>query len=279
MTTQQCKALLSANLSHLYDQREAGNIVSLLMEEWLGKEALRQDRELTSAEYQRFMEAESRLLHAEPVQYILGYTWFYNHTFLVNPDVLIPRPETEELVQWVLDEFRDHTGHMADMGTGSGAIAITLAHQLTNAQVIGMDISPEAIKIAEKNAAQIGVEIQWLSADIFSDEAWSMISHVQVLVCNPPYIPLSEKDGMHPNVSTWEPATALFVSDEDPLIYYRHIMQKAMTWLPAGCYLFFEIHEQFGPDMMHLADSIGWTDIQLRSDLQGRNRMMRMRKP
>jgi release factor glutamine methyltransferase len=279
LTTRQYKSSLTKQLVSLYDEREAANIAALLLEEWLGKAALRLDRELTTNELERLSGAENRLLQAEPVQYILGHTWFFDYTLQVNHAVLIPRPETEELVQWMLDELKGRSCNIADLGTGSGAIAIALADKLPLSKVTGTDISAEALIVAEINANRIGVSVNWHKADMLSKDAWHLLQDAHVIVSNPPYIPEAEKKQMHPNVLQWEPAAALFVPDQDPLLFYRSIMKQAMALQQSGCLLFFEIHEQYGAELVELATAIGWSDIQVKPDMQGRNRMMRMRKP
>jgi release factor glutamine methyltransferase len=214
-------------------------------------------------------EVIDRLLHFEPIQYIFGHTEWCGLDLKVTPATLIPRPETAELVEKILGrpEYRNPGTSLKilDIGTGSGCIAIALKKAHPEWQVTGIDISPEAIEVARENAARNGVEVTFHVADIFSDS----IGDFDLVVSNPPYITESEKSSMRPNVLDFEPHTALFVPDSDPLKFYRRIAE-----LKLGKYLFFEINEAFGEEMKNLFADLGYTDILITKDIYGKARII-----
>ena len=219
-----------------------------------------------------------RLKNHEPIQYILGETEFYGLKFKVNPSVLIPRPETEELVEWVKPPhppkggFLSGTPTLLDVGTGSGCIAVALKKKFPSANVSAMDISPEALALAKENAALNEVNIEFIQDDILhpaaTDRKWD------VIVSNPPYIPASEQRYLHKNVTDFEPHLALFVQDNDPLIFYRKIAEFALSHLSAGGRLYVEIHQSLGRQCCQLLESMGFQSVVLRKDLSGNDRMI-----
>ena len=219
-----------------------------------------------------------RLKNHEPIQYILGETEFYGLKFKVNPSVLIPRPETEELVEWVKPPhppkggFLSGTPTLLDVGTGSGCIAVALKKKFPSANVSAMDISLEALALAKENAALNEVNIEFIQDDILhpaaTDRKWD------VIVSNPPYIPASEQRYLHKNVTDFEPHLALFVQDNDPLIFYRKIAEFALSHLSAGGRLYVEIHQSLGRQCCQLLESMGFQSVVLRKDLSGNDRMI-----
>ncbi len=214
-----------------------------------------------------------RLQHHEPLQYVLGSVYFYNRRFKVTPATLIPRPETEELVQWIIeDQQNTKNAQLLDVGTGSGCIATTLALELPNHHVLGTDISKEALAVARKNATALEAHVQWRQANVF--EPWP-ITNYHVIVSNPPYVLNSEKETMQLNVLQYEPGMALFVPDTNPLLFYKRIAQQATLHLHPNGALYFEINEKFGQDTVNLLRNLGFTHICLKQDINGKDRMVK----
>ena len=218
-----------------------------------------------------------RLLHFEPIQYIFGYTLWCGLDLKVTPATLIPRPETAELVEKISNiKYQISNGRILDIGTGSGCIAIALKKAHPEWQVTGIDISPEAIEVARENARRNKVEVDFQVADIFSDEngvielfSGGEIGTFDIVVSNPPYICEREKSSMRPNVLEYEPATALFVPDNDPLRFYRRIAE-----LKSGKFLFFEINEAYPQELSDMLSKLGYTDIQITNDIYGKPRII-----
>lgn len=228
-----------------------------------------------------------RISMYEPVQYVLGYEWFRGMRFKVTPDVLIPRPETGELVDWAIEASADR---ILDIGTGSGCIAISLAKALPAAQVTALDISHAALSIAQENAIANSTTVDFLHCDILTDPIPLQSSFgvfgsdstplpYDLIISNPPYICDSEASDMSPNVLDHEPHTALFVPDADPLLFYRTIARKALTALAPHGILMFEINRAYGDETVQLLRDFGYTDIQLRQDSFGNPRMIRSKAP
>ena len=218
-----------------------------------------------------------RLVSGEPVQYIEGTAAFSGLSFSVQPGVLIPRPETAELVDWVVDDFSEaEQPAILDIGTGSGCIAVSVAHRLPRAKVSAVDVSPTALEVASCNARANGVEVQFSLVDILSARPSGTFS---AIVSNPPYICECEKATMHKNVLAFEPELALFVPDADPLLFYRRIAQVALQCLVQGGHLYFEINERFGKETCNMLLELGFTDVQLRADFFGKDRMVKATRP
>lgn len=208
-----------------------------------------------------------------PVQYILGYADFCGMQLEVNPAVLIPRPETEELVEWVGSESAEGA-RILDMGTGSGAIAISLARSLKGSRVWALDISAEALSVARRNGQLYAPNVEFVQGDALADFSGVVAESLDVVVSNPPYIPLSDKVLMRPNVVEYEPQLALFVSDDDPLIFYRSIARTARKMLREGGKLYYEIYEALADEMELMLRSEGYKSIRLREDFRGKPRMI-----
>ncbi|AMR33067.1 hypothetical protein A0256_17420 [Mucilaginibacter sp. PAMC 26640] len=221
----------------------------------------------------------------KPVQYILGNTEFYGLPFLVNPAVLIPRPETEGLVQWVLSASNGQSAisnqHPAilDIGTGSGCIAISIKKNMPFATVSAIDISPDALRTAMQNAVINEADVNFILADILQIKSAIHQSKFDIIVSNPPYVTLADKRLMQSNVTDFEPHSALFVPEDDPLLFYRVIADFALQYLSDNGLLFFEINEAFGKETVALLNDSGFTDIALKQDLSGRDRMIKATKP
>ena len=219
-----------------------------------------------------------RLEMHEPIQYILGECEFYSLLFKVTPSVLIPRPETEELVDWIITENREKLQTVLDIGTGSGCIAITLAKKMDEPYVTATDISADALQIASENSRLNSAIVRTLQHNILSDNLPVEQESVDVLVSNPPYIAENEKQKMQQNVLSYEPHTALFVSEHDPLIFYRKIAEVGQQVLKPGGKLYFEINESFGKQLVLLLDNMEYRNIELRKDLFGKDRMIKAQK-
>lgn len=218
-----------------------------------------------------------RLKRHEPIQYIQGYTEFCGLKFKVNRATLIPRPETSELVEWIAGYHKGKAVNILDIGTGSGCIAVSLAHRLSLSNATAWDISPEAIATAAENSKENKTKVTFEIVDILTH--CPAEKQFDVIVSNPPYIKENEKSAMHKNVLDWEPHTALFVPNNDPLIFYRTIAQKAMTMLTTGGTLYFEINRAHGAETMNMLADFGYKNIELRQDFAGNDRMIKAIRP
>ncbi len=236
--------------------------------------ALEPEKSVFEDAVEKFDEALTRLKTHEPIQYIIGETEFFGLPFKVNKHTLIPRPETEELVEWILKEIPSSEAmELLDIGTGSGCIAISLAKSLQNANVSALDISKEALKIASENAELNKVEVNFFQADILNSE--TLPEQYDIIVSNPPYVRELEKKQMQVNVLKYEPDSALYVKNEDPLVFYRSIALLAKNYLKSDGKLFFEINEYLGDEMIALLKGQGFKNIEIIKDIYGRNRMMK----
>lgn len=215
----------------------------------------------------------------KPIQYILGYTEFYNCKLKINHHVLIPRPESEELVDWILKDKYWDCPNILDIGTGSGCLAIALAKHINKSITTGLDISPEALKIARQNAKLNNVKIEFLLQDILTETGYPEPGKFQLIVSNPPYVRESEKEHMRPNVLNWEPASALFVPDSNPLVFYKKIIASSFRLLAPEGYLFLEINENFPDEIKQLYQENHFADVVISKDLSGKYRMAKGRKP
>ncbi len=263
-----------------YDEREAHSLALWAVEALTGADRVQllvdPHREVEHVDMGEVERVERELSKARPIQYIIGTTEFCGLQFAVGEGVLVPRPETEELVRWVVDECP--TAHrILDIGTGSGAIAVSLAKLLSQAEVAAMDISEVALDYASRNAAANGVKVRVVQGDALSDWA-SAFEELDVVVSNPPYVPASDRASMHRNVRDYEPELALFVPDDDLLRFYRSIADGATRALRTGGALYFEIYEEAAEQMIEMLTERGWTDIELRRDFNDKNRMIRCRK-
>lgn len=275
-------AHLRSELQGIYPDREIEQFISMAFESVLNMSKVavmvNKDARIEDAEQARFEKILAGLKRQEPVQYLLGSESFYGLTFTVNPAVLIPRPETEELVQWILRDGNDPASRIIDLGTGSGCIAIALKHHLPNARVEGVDISVAALNTADKNAKLNNVKVDFFQFDILEQESFGF-ADFDIMVSNPPYVTPSEMKAMRRNVLDHEPHNALFAPEENPLIFYRRIVDLADGHLKRGGKLYFEINQSFGPDIVQLLQDRGYTGVKLRKDLNGNDRMIRAIRP
>lgn len=224
-----------------------------------------------------FRSAVKRLQTNEPFQHIIGEVEFYGVELKSDKRALVPRPETEELVDWVLDSLSEEKANVIDLCAGSGCISFALKNARPKFNVQGVEFSREAIELIHENIDYTGINIDVIDGDVLSEDFYGSLQPgtYDCWVSNPPYIPNKDKKVMHENVLDFEPHMALFVEDNDPLLFYREIAINALKYLKPGGYLFYEIHEDFGAEMIDLMNSLGFVNIELRKDMQGRERMMR----
>lgn len=263
----------SERLQALYAPQEAESLSLWLLEHFMGlrRMDILQDKQV---EVNPAMdEAMIKLEKGVPIQYITGSAPFYGRDFYVTPAVLIPRNETEELVHLILAENQGKSLRIMDVGTGSGCIPITLALEMDGPVVTALDVSGTALDVAAHNAAQHGATVNFIQCDVLREEL--PVNDLDVLVSNPPYVRESEKTSMHVNVLDHEPHLALFVPEEDPLIFYKAIASKGLTALKPSGRLYFEINEALGAEVVALLTRLGYQDIVLRKDLNDRDRMVR----
>jgi release factor glutamine methyltransferase len=267
-----------ARISPLYAEPESTSIVELVFRNLLNISRIelyqRFDSNLSNSQQFRLEEIVIELENFRPLQYILGETEFYGLIFKVGPGILIPRAETEELIEWIVNDSKKNSSlRVLDIGTGSGCIAVSLAKNLTTPVIDAIDVSEEALKYARKNAAINNCTVNFSQQDIFSFEKISPDTY-DIIVSNPPYVPESDKNIIQPNILEYEPQLALFVPDSDPLLFYRRILNVVLLAGKPGCKVYFEIHENFGKEIHELFESQGFEDIALRKDIHGKDRMV-----
>lgn len=265
-------ACLSTQLTS-YDQEEAENLVFWLFEQHLGLRRSELQHVYPNPALPTALLADfQRLLTGEPIQYILGEAPFYGRNFLVTRDTLIPRNETEELVHRIIQENPRSGVRVLDLGTGTGCIPITLALELKEAEVVALDVSVKALEVARQNALQLGPKVEFLEGDLLG--SIPSFDSFDVIVSNPPYVPQKDQREMHANVLNFEPHLALFVPDEDPLLFYRAIGNWGQQLLKKGGKLYLEIYENLADALVELLQSLGYSQVQVHPDLNGKNRMI-----
>lgn len=241
---------------------------------------LNSNSRLSESDLLYLRNASKRLLNQEPFQYVIGETLFYDLLLNCDSRALIPRPETEELVQWILEE-QASISSILEIGTGSGCIALACKNQLPRCKVTAIDISPEALQLAGENAVKLSLEIELIESDFLSEKL-PIIENGNTFDCivsNPPYIPINESGNIAANVVDFEPSLALFVPEDNPLLFYHAIVDKSMYLLSNDGFLFFEIHELYSSEVLSLLEKKGFINIELRKDLQGKPRMVKAKKP
>lgn len=278
MTLPEIKNLFLKKLDSLYPETEILSFFYLLLEHHFGtkKIDLALEPELMRKKWpeKRFLEALGQLLEERPIQYVVGHAEFAGLKFKVNENVLIPRPETEELVEWMLETIdRRQPLRILDIGTGSGCMPITLSLQIPSAEIHAVDISEKALELARENTQRLGAEVRFFNLDILTVE--SLAKNYDVIVSNPPYVRLSEKNEMRGNVLKHEPDLALFVYDEDPLLFYRKIAALGKSALTENGMLFFEINENLAEPVREALSNLSYQNIEVRKDIYGKNRMIR----
>lgn len=286
------EAWLTQQLASSYEATEAAKIAAMVLEKITGMNnsirRLHHGEPLLVQQLHLLTEVHQRLQQHEPVQYVLGEAWFYDFKLFVDKNVLIPRPETEELVDWIVKDvraagkafFKKAPADLAtelkiiDVGTGSGCIALALKKEMPRAEVWGCDASEEALNIARRNSAQLGIRVDFTGIDFLDEAQRRQLPAVNIAVSNPPYIPLQEKAGMPLNVVLHEPHQALFVPDEDPLVFYKALAAFGIDRLHPGGAVYLEIHENLGKEVTQLLQQNGCT-TELRKDMQGKERMVK----
>ncbi len=270
---------IKKELYGLYSGREIDAMVRILFTHRLGirghEIGLYRQKRLSKTDAEWFSGAIERIRQFYPLQYITGSTEFFGIPLKISQGVLIPRPETEELAEWIIRENRLENPGILDIGTGSGCIALALKKHIPGSKVMGTDISPASLAVATENAISLQLDVLFHKHDIFSEETISWLDWMDIIVSNPPYIPESHKSGMEKNVIGYEPHSSLFVPDNDPLVFYRRIASFGMRHLNAGGHLFFEIHEQSGRQVMELMEQKGFREITIRHDINGKSRMLK----
>jgi len=280
---------LQQSIQPLYENREAANIANLIMEDITGwdrsRRIIHHDELLSEAQLERYSTCRNELLHGRPAQYVLGHAWFCDMRFQVNEHVLIPRPETEELVMEVKKMYADiaddgkHTFKLMDIGTGSGCIAIALKKYFPDWDVWALDKSDGALGIAKNNAILLDTEIHFVASDILKEAKTDHLPAFDIIISNPPYIPAEDKLDMDDRVLDHEPHAALFVTDKDPLQFYRAIILFSDHHLLRGGMLFFETHELYAQAVADLMEENGFEDISVKKDFQEKERMVMGRRP
>ena len=287
-TRRQTIERICSAITPLYDPREARNIAEMVICEC---------EQITRSTLLVFADEECRIEHLDtiiselasgrPVQYILGHSEFCGEIYTVGEGVLVPRPETEELVAWICDnatqsaiseQNANSKTKILDLCTGSGCIAIALARQIANSEVVALDISPEALRYACENAEKLAPQVAIIEGDALAGAENFVTGTFDVIVSNPPYIPASDISAMHTNVRDFEPHRALFVADERPLIFYEAIADSALKLLRAGGKLYFEIYEKLGDELCEMLREKGFADVTLRHDLNDKPRMICCKK-
>ena len=270
---------LKNELQSLYDAQEAAAIAHELLYSITGldkMERLMQKDTLFSEEQQaRFESGKSDLLAGKPLQYVTGTAWFIGREFKVNDHVLIPRPETEELVGWIINDCKDKKDiSILDIGTGSGCIPISLQLALPNAFITSCDISGEAIEVAKETARKLGADVSFIKTDFLNQKMWYNFEQYDVIVSNPPYIPQNEYEQMHTNVRDHEPSLALFVPNDDALLFYRNIAEFGREHLKPNGIIYCELHKDYAKESEKMFNQKGY-DTELRKDMHGNDRMLK----
>jgi release factor glutamine methyltransferase len=280
-TVKDIRKLFISGLKGIYQESEITAITNLILKTQLGIDRLHvlidPEKIVAPENLERITRICTELKTGKPVQYVLGETIFYDCIIKVDSHTLIPRPETEELVDLVIKENRAFKGRITDLGTGSGCIAIALKRELPEATVTGIDISEGAIAKANENAVLNNVSVSFIKGDILKSDMHQVLNG-DIIISNPPYVLESEKQFMKPNILDFEPYNALFVPDDDPLLYYRAIVNLSEKTLKPGGRIYFEINETKGEEMKKLLDLHRYTEVRIVKDINGKDRIITGRK-
>ena len=269
---------LYQSLESHYPKTEIDSFFKIILEDVLNLSkidfALNPNNTIPAHQHKIIEDIIGGLVKQEPIQYLIGFTEFMGLSFQVNPNVLIPRPETEALIDWIGTDFQfQNKLEILDIGTGSGCIPICLAKNIKNATVSSIDVSSKAIEVAKLNAIHNGVDVNFINQDILATQ--SLHQQFDVIVSNPPYVRNLEKEEMQKNVLDYEPHLALFVEDHDPLIFYQKIAELAKNHLKPKGALYFEINQYLGTETVELVKNIGFKTVELKQDMFGKDRMIK----
>ncbi len=279
MTMQEATYDLLNKLHSIYPEGESSQITDWVMEHLTGLKKMQRNNQhvvMTPSEENLLQQYTERLLKHEPVQYVLNESWFGGLKFYVDKNVLIPRPETEELVEWIITHCRFPVDELKilDIGSGSGCIPVCLKRRLKKAEVWSCDIDPGALAVAKRNAETLGTDVKFIRLDFLDAEQRKLLPSFDIIVSNPPYVPGKDKEKMDPNVLLYEPATALFVRDNDPLIFYKAIAEFGKKHLNPEGTIYCEIHEDRSDEVVRLFNSYGYS-TELKKDMQQKYRMLK----
>ena len=285
-------------LKMIYEEQEAINITELVLEDITSlskaNRFIKKDDLLNPVQTDKLNQYIQRLQQHEPVQYVLQKTWFYGLEIFINNEVLIPRPETEELVEWVVNDVAsedkdvferrpaeaDETTvlKILDVGTGSGCIALALKKILPKAEVWACDISDGALNVARRNGSQLDIRVDFLGLDFLNPIEQKQLPTVNIVICNPPYVPMRDKEKMNANVVDHEPHTALFVPDDDALVFYKTLAEFGEKRIYENGRIYMEIHEDLGKEVVAIFEKHGYKNVTIKKDMQGKDRMVRAGK-
>lgn len=287
MTTQLAYNDFKEKLKNIYDKREADNIIDWIFENVThlkkAERRISQNTELKETHFHLLQKYVEELLQHKPVQYVLNEAWFFKMKFYVNENVLIPRPETEELVEWIINDVKTETDsnqtayltpNIIDIGTGSGCISISLKKVLQGANVTGIDVSEKSLSVAKKNMKELNAEINILQIDFLNKTERESLSQYDIIVSNPPYIPIKEREKLEKNVTRFEPGLALFVSDNNPYIFYEKIIKFAQSHLYKNGKVYVEVHEEYAKDVKDIFEKEGFVSA-IKKDIYGKERMVK----
>jgi release factor glutamine methyltransferase len=264
-----------------FSKSEINTFFKLLCEDVIGIKPhqiiINAANKVSDSDLNLFFDAINRLKLNEPIQYIIGYSYFFGNKFKLSPSVLIPRPETEELISWIFAHYKPFEKlKILELGTGSGCIAITLAKHFVNSKVFALDISDHALEVARFNSESNNTNVVFFKADILNLDVFD--ENYDIIVSNPPYVSESEISKMSPNVIDYEPHLALFVEDSNPLIFYKSIKKIILSNLSPNGHCFLEINESYGDELIQLYEDLSFDSITLKKDIFDKNRMIKIKK-
>jgi release factor glutamine methyltransferase len=285
MTTATSYNQFKNKLKTLYQQGEAENISDWVFENVTGLKRWQRrenkNQELKGSDLKMIENYLGELLKYKPVQYVLNEAWFYKMKFFVNENVLIPRPETEELVEWIVADLRKETDskqtNIIDIGTGSACIPISLKKEFPKTFVTAIDVSEKALSVAKRNATELNAAIDFYQINFLKEDEWQGLSRYDIIASNPPYIPINEKEILSKNVTDFEPEIALFVENNDPFIFYKKISKFAKTHLKENGKIYVEVHEEYAKEVKVIFENAGFIS-EIKKDMYEKERMVRGKK-